>query len=255
VGNNDSYTGDYNIIPNGVFLHDTANAWSTLIKDNDNRKSFNASFPVGGYYAVNLPGTKKQKLIVLNSVLFSTKITGPRVDQAAQAELTWLNFQLTQATQQHQAVLLAYHIPMGVNIYAMLKHLFGGFNEFWQAKYNSAFKKVLQDYAGTVKGVLAGHLHVDNFQQIKLSSGVEIPVSVTQAISPIYGNDPGFKIYTFNANNLELIYCDLYIYSGNDQQDNSVWLKKYHTTVFSPTTLFLNKLSIPHFLSNWRRVG
>ena len=53
VGNNDSYTGNYNVVPRGAFLRDTAETWVTLIKDKTNQKNFLRDFSVGGYYVVN----------------------------------------------------------------------------------------------------------------------------------------------------------------------------------------------------------
>jgi sphingomyelin phosphodiesterase acid-like 3 len=254
VGNNDSYTGDYSVIPNGRFLRDTAQTWSTLIKDNNNLKNFTNSFPAGGYYIVNIPNAKNQKLIVLNTVLFSTAATGPYAKLAADKELTWLHAQLAQASKQHQKIILAYHIPTGVNVYALLKNLFGGINEFWQTEYSDAFKDQLQEFAGTVTAILPGHIHIDGSQVIKLNHAADIPVSFNQAISPIFGNNPGFKIYNYNAENLQLAYYDLYVYPLNAQQPDAVWLKKYRkivgTTIFYPPTLFLNKLSTHAFPSN-----
>ena len=83
VGNNDSYRGDYASVPNGKFFQETAQTWSTLIHDQANQNSLLRTFPQGGYYAVSLSHNQKQRILILNTVLFSARAKGPHIDLAA----------------------------------------------------------------------------------------------------------------------------------------------------------------------------
>ena len=71
LGNDDSYCGDYMLTPDGPFLKMFADTWEPLLAADVDHNVFQATFSQGGQYAVRLPGTKNQRLIVLTSVFFS----------------------------------------------------------------------------------------------------------------------------------------------------------------------------------------
>ncbi|MES2217564.1 MAG: hypothetical protein V4501_04035 [Pseudomonadota bacterium] len=226
LGNNDSYTGDYSVQPGGSFLRDTTATWATLLNINENQRTLRATFPIGGFYAVNLPGDGKQKLLVLDTVLFSTAIAGPGVKQAALLELKWLRDQLQMAQRQQQTVLLAMHIPDGINVYMTLLNIFHGIDEFWKHDDSKEFNAILKEYAGIVKGILPGHIHMDSFQVINLNDARAVPVSYTSSISPIFGNNPGFKVYSYDKT-LQLTDYDMYFYPLNEPAATRQWHKEY----------------------------
>lgn len=228
LGNNDSYTGDYDVVPRGVFLHDLAQAWTPLVSNPENQNNLRDNFPVDGFYAVTVPGNTKQKLLLLDTVLFSTAVRGHSVKPAATAELNWLREQLQSAAAAHQSVMLAFHIPDGVNVYMTLLNLFHGVNEFWQSDYSKTFNELLHQYAGTIKAILPGHIHMDSFQVVGTQHNSEVPVSFTPSISPIFGNNPGFKVYSYDKNTLQLVNYDVYYYPLNETPIDRVWRKEYN---------------------------
>ena len=228
VGNNDSYTGDYSVIPNGAFLRDTAETWSSLMQNKNNQQAMLRTFPKGGYYGIELADNHKQRILVLNTVLFSESAKGAEVEQAARDELSWLHTQLVAATKQKESVLLAFHIPVGINVYKTLMSLFGGLKEFWRAEYSSAFDKELQTFPDTVRAILPGHIHMDSFQVVGLSDLSDIPVSFTPSISPIFGNNPGFKLYNYDLQTFKLVNYDMYFYSLDEEPLNRHWQKEYN---------------------------
>src|SRR5258708_38205464 len=57
VGNNDSYTGDYGIVPNGKFFAETGNTWNSFLIDQESRQSFLQDFKTSGYYSAIIPHT------------------------------------------------------------------------------------------------------------------------------------------------------------------------------------------------------
>ena len=225
LGNNDAYE-DYEVNANGKLLHENARTMAVLINDRNNRHNFERSYPAAAFYSVDVPMTKNQRILVLNTVLFSRHAVGHNVKQAANAQLIWLHTQLAQAAREHRSVILAFHIPMGIDVYATIKGMFGEIVEFWEPEYTTAFHKELEEFPGTVKAILPGHIHMDSFQVLKLTDKSSVPVSFTPAISPIYGNNPGFKVFsydpvTLNVRNYETYYFPL------DVGTPKTWQKEY----------------------------
>ena len=128
--------------------------------------------------------------------VFSHKAAGQGVDRAAINELQWLHNELVAAKNKKQNVLIAMHIPPGVDIYATLKIRLFRLIDLWYSFYTKRFDDELKQFAPEIIGVLAGHLHSDWTQVMTFENG-HIPISGTASISPFFGNSPGFKIYTY----------------------------------------------------------
>lgn len=231
IGNNDSYHRDYISDPNGAFFHDTQKAWSQLIKDKNNRAQMQKTFGFGGYYSVIAePGLR---LVMLNTVLFSTKARGKATEAAAEQELNWLHQELQKAKEQNQRVIIAMHIPVGIDVYASLRiHLFR-LIELWKTKYSDRYQAELKQFAPQIAGIFAGHLHSDWFQILTFKdSKDEIPVTGTPSISPIFGNNPGFKIYSYSSDTFELDDFVTYYYPINEHKP---WRVEYDfNRIFQP---------------------
>lgn len=199
IGNNDSYTGNYNTLPNSPFFRDTAAIWSTLIKNPQNKASFIHEFPLGGYYEVNNPVDNHQKLIILNSVFFAKKSKIKRIHEAALVQLEWLNNELQHAEANHQPVWIVYHIPVDMII-----------KVFWHSAYIDRFQNTLQRYSHTITGLFSAHIHYDPVKLITIRALTELPVNFTPSISPIYGNDPGLKVFSYDIHTFRLKKADNY---------------------------------------------
>lgn len=217
TGNNDSFSGNYVSDPNGAFYHSIGTLWSTLIKEPSVRAAMRAEFAAAGYYAVTVPNQPNLRLIVLNTVLFSYKARGKYVTQAAEQELNWLSQQLQLAKKNHQKALIALHIPPGVDLYATLRLKLFTLVELWRPAYMQRFREELTANAANLVGVFAGHLHSDWFQILILDNH-EIPVTGTPSISPIFGNNPGFKLYAYTPDTLTIKKYDTYYYPLNEMQ-------------------------------------
>lgn len=239
LGNNDSYTGNYNTDPKGPFLIDTTDIFSALIKNENALNEFKQDYPNAGYYTVTL-NPPNQRLIILNSILFSTLSSTPIQRKAAIEQLTWLQTQLHHARKNKQHVLIALHIPLGVDVFLSSKISFNFMRYFVNPLFfSSAFNKkiisLLQDYSDTVVGLLPAHTHHDNFQLIKTKDNQHfIPSVITASISPIYGNNPGLKIFSYNDKTFELINFDTYVYPL-DKPKPLQWEKEYNfNDVYQP---------------------
>jgi sphingomyelin phosphodiesterase acid-like 3 len=220
VGNNDSYVDDYVSQPNGQFYQDMAALWSGLVKDKNAQTALQKMFPEGGYYAVDVPNQPNLRLIVVNSVLFSMKAKGDGVDAAASKELDWLQGELANVSAQRKKALIILHIPVGVDIYSSLKAT--PFNPvlLWKPAYSTRFLAELKQYAANISGVLSGHFHMDFFQILDRTT----PVLGTPAISPGFGNNPGFKVFSYSPTSLELVDYSTYFNALNGKQG---WTEEY----------------------------
>lgn len=203
LGNVDTYGNDYSVVPYGDLLHDLTSIWRSFIKDEVNKNYFIKEFKIGGYYSVDI--NKEKKIIVLNTVLFSPRSQNDAVKQAARAQLDWLKMQLTLARQNHQSVLIACHIPVGIDIYLSSTMPYKIIKNFWVAKYTNAFLKIMKEYSDCIIGVLPGHVHLDLFQfTIEGRDNSVIPMIFTPSISPIFGNNPAIKIFKYENTSFSL---------------------------------------------------
>ncbi len=223
VGNNDTYGNDYSVEPHGDFFKDLSLNQASLIKDKNNRHQFQQDFPRGGYYAVNAPQQPGLRLLFLNSVLFSNKAKGPRLQQAASEQLAWLHKELTQAQQKKQQVLIAMHIPTGVDVYTTLFIPFS-IVEFWKPVYSQRFLDEVKRASSVVLGVFQGHIHADAFQILSTADHHALPFNGIPSITPIFGNNPAFKIYTYSLPVIRLVNFSTYYLPLNDNQQ---WQKEY----------------------------
>ena len=223
VGNHDSYHNPFSSYPNGEFFKDMSDIWSALVKDTNTQEAMKQTFQMAGYYAIDLPQQSNARLIVLNSVLFSTDAEGQDIDSAAEKELTWLHAELNAARNQQQHIIIAMHIPMGVDIDSSLHSSPFKLTGFWKPAYTSRFLAELEEYAADVTAILPGHFHMDWFQVYHTKNGHSIPMSGTPSISSALGNNPAFKMFSYDTKSLMLENYVTYSYSFQ----NHSWDEEY----------------------------
>ena len=201
VGNNDSYTG---VGPDHIFLASTVEPYYTNFVNGtpaDYPEFFN-SFTAGGYYSAEPLGANL-KVISLNTNLFAVPppIPGlPSNDGSAYAQLAWLDTTLASARDAGQQVWLLMHVPPGADTCTTAGNFGSGASlttttavMMWVPAYQESFLQILAKYPGVVTFTLAAHTHRDEFRVLSSEQVLEIPPS----ISPFFGNDPAFKIFTF----------------------------------------------------------
>lgn len=202
VGNNDTYQNNYTSQPKGQFLKETANDAARLMPANQ-RNNFIQQFQNAGYYSVLL--NQNIRLLMLNSVLFSYKAKGDGVSAAAIDQLIWLKKQLHLAKLQNEKVIIAMHIPPVYDFYLTSRVRVMTLFQFWHKEYIIQYDQLLQEFSHQIIGVIAGHQHTDQLKYTNFYDGYEIPMLSTSSISPIFGNDPQFSVYTFSLTHFQLI--------------------------------------------------
>lgn len=215
LGNNDSYAGDYKLVPGGTFLADTAEQfYTTFLLGGANRETYFKTYPAGGYYVAEPPGSKVF-FVCLNTLLFSPhwiKNNPSEGDAIALKQLEWLELTLAEADASEKRVWIIMHIPPGADIFATVNtymdqsgHISNAVS-FWEEKYQDRFLEIGRRYVHIIEAVFAGHTHMDEYRLFFRSDGEPPKTSITTpSVSPVFGNDPAFKVITTRKEDWELL--------------------------------------------------
>lgn len=218
-GNNDDDCGDYAIEAGGPFLHDTAELASQLARAGVEMRDTWESL---GSYDIPHPAIRNARLISLNTVFLSNKYSpqnfsagcsATKNSTAAHDLLSWLEQRLSRAQQAHEKVWLMFHIPPGIDGYSTLQKYLqlpkGGTPSqdactssvvpMWVPQWTAQFDELLAKHRDTVVAAFAGHTHTDDFRVIGASAATASYVLITASVSPIYNQNPSFRVATFKA--------------------------------------------------------
>ena len=219
-GNNDTDCGNYDIQAGGPFLADTADLARNLAHA---RNPFINDWKALGSYTVHYSIITGIRIISLNTVFFSQKYHAAsftngcsEVDSTAAARtLAWLKSNLAQAREAHQKVWLMLHIPPGIDGYSTMMRYrsmtqgTGGTSEtickkaivpLWDPIWTSKFDGLLEKYQSTIMASFSGHTHADDFRLIHSTGTRRAFVLIDPPVSPVYGQNPAFRVVTFRAN-------------------------------------------------------
>ena len=200
IGNIDSYTGDG---PDSTFLANNADLfYSQFVNGTVDHQTFLKSFTSGGYYSAELFG-EKLVVIGLNTVPFSPLVPGDN-DLAVNTQLAWLDSILASAQAGGQKVWLLMHVPPGADTFTTAQKNLDQYGHLatasmmWGPDYQAHFLQILSHYPGLVTLTLGAHTHMDEYRILSSNNVLdEVP-----AISPVFGNDPAFKVFTFAQDTL-----------------------------------------------------
>ncbi len=215
-GNNDDDCGDYSLEAGGPFLHDTAELVRELAHADDSLK---ASWESLGSFDIPHPVIRNGRIISLATIFLSNKYSPQKFSQGCAATsstapddlLAWLEARLNRAQQAHEKVWLIFHIPPGMDGYSTLenyqKHANGGSSPnqtctsalvpMWVPKWTARFDELMAKYRNTVMASFAGHTHTDDFRVVNSSSASASFVLITPSISPVYNQNPSFRVAAF----------------------------------------------------------
>jgi len=220
LGNNDAVCGDYMISPKSPLLTGIAPQWANLSQ----QPNAFSDFTLGGFYKVKHPVVPNHDIIVLNNIFWSAEYqdscaTG--VEHPGDAMMAWLEWQLYQSNHIGHTATLLMHVPPGINAYSSSKGISNCQDQiqpFWQEKYTSKFLSLLKNYNGVITNAFTGHTHMDNFRVITLpQSSVQIPLHITPAVSPIFNNNPAFKIVQYDTQNGGILNSATFVASNIEQ--------------------------------------
>ncbi len=202
-GNADNDCGDYSVEAGGTFLSDTATTIRELAKADEQAA---VDWKALGSYSVMLAAIPGVKIVSFNSVFFSEKYEAlsfnnscEEVQTTAPSQLfAWLEQTISAAKQSDQKVWLTFHIPPGIDGYGSVHNhessCLTNIVPMWIPEWTVKFDSLLLNYQGTIAASFAGHTHTDDFRVIRDGSTAKAFVLVDPAISPIYRQNPAFRV-------------------------------------------------------------
>ena len=206
LGNVDSSCGDYRIEPGGSYLAATRAMVRRLVGAERLEPDFDATYAAGGYYAARHPTVANGLIVVVNDVLWSTRYRdacGTDGLAAAQTMLGWLRDRLARQRAAGGRVWLVHHIPWGIDPYTTINTTASNCPAkvvpFQQEPFASDFLALLAEYRDVLQASFSGHTHFDDYRLLIDERGTAIGMDkVTPAISPIFGQNPGFQVFTYD---------------------------------------------------------
>jgi hypothetical protein len=157
---------------------------------------------IGCYAAWPLGNKSKLRIIALNTTVFVQKY--PNKKDAA-SELKWLTLQLENAKRAGDNVILAMHVPPGINAFTSTDEKK---NYFWDVAplYNSmsiqdTFMGLVDRYKNIISCLLSSHTHMDGFSRLHARNDALTGVLLSvPAIAPSLFNNPSMDIVKYDRN-------------------------------------------------------
>jgi sphingomyelin phosphodiesterase acid-like 3 len=142
-------------------------------------------------------------MIFMNSVYLSAEYRdacGTAPDPGGET-LAWLDERLASAERAGETAWLLLHIPPGADAYATLRHgaCPGGLTAMWAPGHARHLLDLVRRYARTITAAYAGHTHMDEFRLLGRGGSVDGFALGTPAISPVFGQNPGFHVYAVDG--------------------------------------------------------
>jgi hypothetical protein len=194
LGNEDSDCGDYASAPDSHFLRVVTNAWAPLVDRNGAAPDFRRTFPHDGFYTAKLP-IPGVRAVVADNVYWSTFYRNPcgkAGDDPTPGSLAELDRALHPATPGER-LWLVMHIPPGIDASStahLTHHLV--VVPFMRPRAREAVMSFITDPARHIELVVTGHIHRFSFRVIERRSAGPVPLLISPAVSPIFGNSASF---------------------------------------------------------------
>jgi sphingomyelin phosphodiesterase acid-like 3 len=207
LGNNDSDCGDYEIEPGGDYLAATRETVRKLVGADLVAPDFDATYAAGGYYAARHPTVADTVILVVNDVLWSERYQnacGKDGLAGGEAQMDWLQTTLAAQKAAGGKVWMVHHIPWGIDPYSTEHSKADTCPEkvvpFMQDTFATDFLDLVRQYADIIDTSLSGHVHFDDYRLLLDDAGKPLAIDkVAPAISPIFGQNPGFQIFTYDV--------------------------------------------------------
>ena len=246
-GNNDDECGDYDIEGGGPFLSDSARPARSLARAHGH---FTADWKSLGSFTVRPRSMSGLRIISVNTVFFSNKYQAanfadscaPVDSKAAARTFAWLESTLSRAAQNHEKVWLMFHIPPGIDGYstmisyrslsqaAVANDLCSqAIVPMWKPYWTDLFEHLVAEYQTTITAMFAGHDHTDDFRVLHAGETSEQFVLINPPISPIYGQNPAFRVVTFATGGQLVDQTTYYLTNLQAAQSNvpGIWTREY----------------------------
>ncbi len=206
LGNEDSSCGDYRIEPGGRYLAATREAVRRLVGAERLEPDFAETWAAAGYYAARHPTVANGLIVVLNDVVWSPlyqDACGSSGLAAAKAMMSWLRARLARQRFAGGRIWLVHHIPWGIDSYSTINAKASSCPAkvvpFLTEPFASELRSLLLEYRDVVQASLSGHTHFDDYRLLIDRRGAVVGLDkITPALSPIFGQNPGFQVFSYD---------------------------------------------------------
>ena len=219
LGNNDSDTADgsrsdSDYLPQpAAFLQSFAAAWSPLVPAPADTAGFTTNFldpfATNGWYAVDLPGMEKVRLVGLDSTYFENAELLPpdqrhspaildEQHRRATAQFAWLSHELSRAGRDGVTLWLAFHLPPGHDPYDHKP-------DFWDNQWQTRVLRLIASHHAVIGALFCGHTHADEFRVVYAGTTPVAFAHLAPSISPIHRNNPAYQIFETDTNTGRLL--------------------------------------------------
>ncbi|GAM18126.1 hypothetical protein SAMD00019534_013010 [Acytostelium subglobosum LB1] len=225
IGNNDVFP-DYNVTCSDSKLQFLSQVWSPWIPQ-DQVSSF---LQMGAMAVTPIDGLT---VITINTILYSVnQDRDPLTDTDPCGQFAWLEDQLDIAQSINNSVYIIGHIYPGLDPFYQL--------EQWYEPYILTFYQTLSNYNSIIKAGFFGHIHRDQIRapaydqpatnpQPPSTVNPYMPIFVGSAISPVYDNNPSFKVFSaddyLNIQTFDTYYTDIYF---SNLLNHTNWTLEYN---------------------------
>jgi sphingomyelin phosphodiesterase acid-like 3 len=234
-GNNDSEDGDYGPFSTKLFSEDPAGPgrWPIFdgaynISSSPEPRGNTAALSLGCYSAYPLKKTHSFEVLVMNTNVFTARYDSvcgrDRQTADAETELKWLEKELAAAAADHRHVLIAMHVPPGKDGFLKAapgrEICTGKFKDFWDPAVRvegraqkdgktisaqDAFLDLTDGYRSSIVGIVSSHTHLDGLRLLRTRTGDGVSTLLVSVpgIAPGHGNNPGFKVISYDPVNFQ----------------------------------------------------
>ncbi|XP_065674515.1 sphingomyelinase phosphodiesterase D isoform X2 [Hydra vulgaris] len=204
---------------------------STDVVNNNARSHFRETFYIGGFYKVYIKEASII-LLVLNTNYWITKAYENNYDvvNIGNIQMSWLITQLKEAQLNNKKVIIAGHIPPGCSSYELHCNM-------WLSNYTDIYLDITaRIYKNIIAVQLYGHTHEDKIKLLYQSQifppipeeNMKSYMLLAPSITPVYQNNPAFRLVTFNEDrniaDYDQFYFDLVL---SNVLKKPVWYKEY----------------------------
>jgi hypothetical protein len=146
-------------------------------------------------------------MLVINDTLWSERYRnacGKDGVAGGEAQMAWLKAALAGQKAAGGRVWMVHHIPWGIDPYST-EHSRADtcparVVPFMQSGFAADFLGLVREYADTIDTSLSGHVHFDDYRLLLDDAGKPLEIDkVAPAVSPIFGQNPGFQIFTYDV--------------------------------------------------------
>lgn len=136
-------------------------------------------------------GPLKVRIVALNTLYYSVRYQ--RIEETGEdplGQLEWLSEELGRAREEKTPVIVAAHLPPGVNGFTGAENLVD--------RFSRSLARVLGENTDVVAAAFYGHYHHEQMKLYDAMRWSSAPALVCPSISPNSYNNPGFLIAEFS---------------------------------------------------------